>query len=263
MRKERPDGFTLLELMLAVVVMALVMSIVAAVISGVLGGSVSVAESLSADAAGGEIEDIIAGDLAFLTAPAKDGGVEIREEGGGISSLSFYSACGSRTAWSASGDVPVTIHHVTYEVKTMPSGAKTLFRGEEPLVATRDAYYDAPVVLADSISGFTVEATDGQEWYPKWPAGRGGPVPAMFRVRVEFAEPGGATRSLVIESAPAIEVAPKPEAERRASGGEEGATNPQGGANSSGTSGRRTVGPTGGGTQTPPDVPEPSEGDTE
>ena len=211
------SGFTLIELLLAAALLGVIMGVSVGMISGVLGGSMKVTDGISEDDTVGEIEDIIAGDLSFLVTPAKQGAFQMRKESDSNSSLSFYSACGAKTAW---GDVVVPIHKVTYQVKPMPGGRKGLFRGEEPLAQTREAYYDVPVLLAEGVRTFLVEGYATRGWVSQWPGEYGGPLPLLVRVQLELDMQGGRTRLVYVESAPSIETIVKPEAERRASGGE-------------------------------------------
>lgn len=212
------SGFTLLELLLSAALMAFVLAVAAGMISGVIGGSIRISERVNEDSAAGEIEDVIADDLAFMVAPKKEGVVELRKEGEGDSYFSFYSACGAKTAW---GTVPVTIHRVTYQVKPLPGGGKGLFRGEEPIANTKDAYYDAPLLVADRVRSFVVEGRAMNAWSPVWPAEKGGPMPALIRAELNLEGRDGQTRIILVEAVPAAELLVKPEAERRASGGGE------------------------------------------
>ena len=206
---------TLLEILLAVTLLAVMLAAAAGMISGVLGGVGTAGRSIEYDNMTGEIEDIIADDLAFLVEPTKEGSIAIKEDGPGSWTMSFYSACGPKAAW---GETPVTIHRVSYQVKPLVHGGKGLFRGEEPLVVTQEAYYDEPLLLAEGVSRFEVAAFDGKEWQGEWPVEGGGPLPVMFSVRLELTMSDGSARTVLVESAPGIETAVKPEESRRASG---------------------------------------------
>jgi prepilin-type N-terminal cleavage/methylation domain-containing protein len=210
------SAFTLVELLLSVVLLAVILAVTASVLSGVLTGVGIVGAGESLDNLVGAVDDLLSEDLAFLTAPAKNGNLTIRSDSSGTTSFTFYSACGARTAW---GDAPVLIHKITYQVKPTAYAKKGLFRGEEPLVKTSGAYYDAPVLLTDDVTSFTVEGFDGKEWHPGWPLESGADLPALLRIHIEIEPARGVKRTVTIESAPAIESHPKPEEERRASGG--------------------------------------------
>lgn len=215
MTRRRRAGFTLIELLLSAVLLGCVLAASAAMMASVVAGAAQVGEKLIDDNSSGEVEDIIAGDLAFLVAPVKERIVEIETQGEGDSALSFYSACGPKTAW---GDTPVTIHRVTYRVKALRGGRKGLFRGEEPIAKTKDAYYDVPVLVADNVKSFRVQGYHQGGWSGQWPGEKGGGMPQLVRVDLVLGLADGGERELLIESAPSIELIAKPEAERRASG---------------------------------------------
>jgi len=209
------SAFTLIELLLSVILLAVILAVAAGVLSGILAGIGTVGAGEGLDNLVGTVDDCISEDLAFISAPGKSGNLTIRSDSGGTTSFTFYSACGAKTAW---GDTPVLIHKITYQVKPTAYATKGLFRGEEPLVKTRDAYYDAPVLLSDDVTSFSVEASDGETWHPAWPLESGADLPALLRIHIVIAPAPGVKRTVTIESAPAIEAHAKPEAERRASG---------------------------------------------
>lgn len=208
-------AFTLLELLLAVILMGFLLAVVAGIVHGVLASAGGVSAAIGDDASAAEIEDVIAEDLAFVIVPKKDGALTVKDEGGGMSSLGFYSACGPKTAW---GDAVLTVHRVEYSVKPTLRGGRGLFRREQPLVKTSGAYYDSGVLLAGDVASFFVEAYDGAEWRTQWPPDKGGPLPAFLRVTIVIAPAGGSRRTIFVESAPAVESASRPEPERRSSG---------------------------------------------
>jgi prepilin-type N-terminal cleavage/methylation domain-containing protein len=212
-------GFTLLELLLAVTLLGLVFAVVAGIISSVLSGSTRVSESLSQDSVAGEVEDVIADDLAFMTSVTDKPPFSSSQDTSTFAKLAFYTSAGAKTAW-ADATMPIPpIHQVTYEVQPLPSGGRGLFRGEKPLVESPDVYYDAPLLLAGNVSLFKVEAYDGQKWQSEWPFEGGAPLPALIRISIDIDLPNGTKRQLYVESVPPIEYGGRPQEERRASGG--------------------------------------------
>jgi hypothetical protein len=220
-------GFTLLEVLLAATLTALIFAVVASIIAAVMGGTSRVSAAVSEDNSGGEVEDVIADDLAFLTAITDKPPFSMKVGSGNATSFSFYTSAGSKTAW---GMVATPIHIVTYEVKPMPSGGKGLYRGEKPLIETADAYYDAPLLLAENVTMFKAEAYDGQKWHNAWPDSGTSPLPALIRVYIDLQTVDGRTKQLYVESAPPVEYGSRPQEERRASGGSDTSVSaPQGG----------------------------------
>lgn len=216
-----PAGaFTLIEMLLAVTLLAVVFAVVSGAITAVLGGSTRVNEAMGQDSIAGEVEDVIADDLAFMTAPTEQQPFTVKQGSSRSPSLTFYTSAGSKTAW---GEVTTPIHTVTYEVQPMAGGGRGLFRGEKPLVESADVYYDAPLLLADNVTLFKVEAFDGQTWQDEWPVESGAKLPALIRVYIDIQLADGSTRQLYVESAPPIEYNMRPQQERRSSGGAEGA----------------------------------------
>lgn len=213
----RRSGFTLVEVVLVATLLALVFGLVATIIATILNGAGNVSEALTYDNEAGEIEELIASDLAFLAPVPNVTPVRFEPEGAGFATLVFYSAAGARTA---NGEPVTPVHRVTYSVHPLAGGGKGLFRGEEPLVESRDAYYDAPVLVAEGVTLFKVEASDGGEWRERWPGDGAGPLPALIRVFIDVPRPDGESRRLVIESAPMVEAVQKP-TDRSASGGED------------------------------------------
>jgi len=212
------QGFTLLEVLLAATLTALVFAVVASIISTVMQGTSRVSDGISADNYGGEVEDVIADDLAFLTAITDKPPFSMKVGSGSATSISFYTSAGSKTAW---GMVATPIHIVTYELKPMPSGGKGLYRGEKPLIETADAYYDSPLLLAENITMFKAEAYDGQKWHDAWPDSGTSPLPTLIRIYIDVQTADGGKKQLYVESTPPVEYGSRPQQERRASGGED------------------------------------------
>jgi len=196
-------GFTLVEVLAASVMLALVMGAVAAVVAGTLGGAARVERALDSDLALAEAEEVMADDLAFISALPGRVSFSLAEGPGGDSVLVFWSAAGAKAAW---GDVATPLHSVTYSVGSTGGGDRVLFRGERPLVKTDGAYYDDPLALIENVDYFSVEAFDGFEWHDEWPAGETGlTLPLLVRARAVLAEAGGSARSIYVETAPHVE----------------------------------------------------------
>lgn len=197
------EGFTLVEIVVASVILALVMASVAAIVAGTLLGARRVESALDADLAVAEAEDLIADDLAFMTVIPGRLSFSVGEASGGEAVLTFWSAAGAKAAW---GDLVTPIHSVSYRVARMPDGGMGLFRREEPLVESGGAYYDDALLVIGGVEGFTVEAFDGLEWHAKWPAGETAlTIPLLVRVEVALAGGAGPLSSIYVEAAPHVE----------------------------------------------------------
>ncbi len=215
----RPWGraaFTLIEILVAVVMLGAIMAAAAGLVGGVLVGTRRVEETIDADLALAEADEIIADDLAFIVAVPGTTPFTSRGRADGSSLVSFHTVAGAKAAW---GEVATPVHQVTYSVETLAGGGKGLFRAEEPLVVSKGAFYDEPLLLVAPVENLFVEAFDGAEWHDEWPETGAAGLPTLIRVTVTFPgeEEGG--RSIYVESAPAVEFIVKPQAERRASGG--------------------------------------------
>lgn len=226
--RSHAGGFTLIEMLLAVTLLAVVFAVVSGAITAVLAGSSRVTEAMGQDSVAGEVEDVIADDLAFMTAPTEQQPFTIKQGSSSSATMTFYTSAGSKTAW---GEVTTPIHTVTYEVQPIAGGGKGLFRGEKPIIESADVYYDAPLLLADNVTLFKVEAYDGQEWKDEWPVESGAKLPALISVYIDIQLADGSTRQLYVESAPPIEYNMRPQQERRSSGGAEGAGGDNGAKN--------------------------------
>ncbi|MCD6404495.1 MAG: prepilin-type N-terminal cleavage/methylation domain-containing protein [Planctomycetes bacterium] len=207
MNSRSQGGFTLLELILAVTIMALVMAVVAGVIAGVLVGAERVGEKADRDLVAGEIDDLIADDLAFIAVPSCAQAFTITGKANGNSFLTFYSAAGAKAAW---GELATPLHVVTYRVEPLERGGKGLFREEVPIVTSNDAYYDGALLVAGALGAFRVEAFDGSQWHSRWPDEGAAGLPALIRVTLTLEEPGEAARTIFVESAPSVEYVIRP-----------------------------------------------------
>ncbi len=211
-------GFTLLELILAVTIMALIMAVVAGVIAGVIVGSRRVGEKVDRDLLAGEIDDLIADDLAFIAVPCREQAFTITKKPDGNSFLTFYSAAGAKAAW---GKLATPMHVVTYSVEPLSRGGKGLFREEVPIIASDDAYYDGALLVAGAIGTFHVEAFDGSRWHSRWPDEGTAGLPVLIRVALALEEPGKAARTIFVECAPSVEYVVRPGAPSASSGSKE------------------------------------------
>jgi len=200
-RRLSTTGFTLLEVVCAVLVLAFLLAVTAGIVSGVLLGARRVEEKVSRELELAEAEDIIAEDLAFLAVPSGLPGSPFRLEGVGDARLTFFTAVGSRTAW---GEIATPLHRVTYATGPLRGGGTGLFRREVPVVETPGAVYDDAVLLVEGVSSFTVEVYDGREWLDSWIAGPSSGLPLLIRVTVAIKGDGGSQEAIYVESSPQI-----------------------------------------------------------
>jgi prepilin-type N-terminal cleavage/methylation domain-containing protein len=215
MNRYTQGAFTLIELVVSILILGLVMVVVAGILDGVVVRAARIERTVDADTFAGEVDDLIADDLAFIAAPPGAGPITITRESAGSPKMSFYSAAGATAAW---GEPATPLHLVTYSVEPMAQGGDGLFRGEEPMVTSDQAYYDEPLLVAGGVTDFHAEAFDGAEWHERWPDEGTGLLPVLVRVTFTLGTDGSA-RSVVVESAPAVECIIRPQAQRRASGG--------------------------------------------
>jgi len=210
-------AFTLLEVLVAVIMLGALMAAAAGLVGVVLVGSRRVDETIDADLAVAEADEIIADDLAFLAAIPGKPPIVLRERSDGASYVSFYSAAGAKAAW---GELAVPVHLVTYMVEPIAGGSgKGLFRLEEPLVEWKGSYYDSALLLVGPVESMTVEAYDGEAWHTVWPDAGASGMPVLIRLTVTFPGDEEGARHIYVETAPSVECVTKPQAERRASGG--------------------------------------------
>ncbi len=214
MTRRRECALTLLELVLALSVLALILAVVAGIFHTVVLGSIRVEAASDEDLLLGEVDDLLADDLAFLTILPDVPPVTLND-GDGDSYLAFYTSAGSKSAW---GDIATPVHLVTYRVGPLSSGGKGLFRHESPLVETDKAYYDDPVLVIGSVLSFTARATDGLDWFTNWSARGETGLPLLLSLTVEVSRPDGSTKTIFVESAPHVEFIIRPKAERASSG---------------------------------------------
>ncbi len=199
---KRRNGFTLVEVVVASVMLALVMGAVAAMVAGTLVAAARVSAVLDSDLAVAEAEDLIADDLVFMAAVPGETSFSLGSSGGN-SLLTFYSAAGAKAAW---GNVATPLHAVSYAVLSSPDGARGLFRREQPLVETAGAYYDGDLLLVEDVRSFSVRVFDGAEWHEEWPSGDAlRTLPVLVRLEVVFTDAGGSLRSIYVEAAPHVE----------------------------------------------------------
>lgn len=202
MSRRARKAFTLIEVVMAVTILALAMAISAGVVAGVLAGTQRIQAEIDFDSFAAEIDDLVADDLAFLAAGGRGVVFLITVKADGNSFLSFCSGAGAKAAW---GELVTPLHMVTYSVEPLSDGSKALFRGEEPIVASDDAYYDRPILVAANVMSFTVEAYDGAEWEDRWPGEGTGVVPVLIAVTLVIDDGTEAGRAVFVECAPPVE----------------------------------------------------------
>jgi hypothetical protein len=203
----------------AVTILAVIGASLAGFYSTMITGTRAAERMTELDAVAGEVDEIIAGDLAFLAAVDDASPVRISEKANGASTLVFHSAVGSRTAW---GEPATPLHRITYLVDRMPDGRLGLFRGEEPIVETPGAYYGPPLLVVGGVSSFVVEASNGSDDFAVWPAEGAEGIPVLITVTVVFSNENGG-RTVFIESCPPVDTLDRPKAVRWTDGAGDGA----------------------------------------
>lgn len=200
--RKRFRGFTLVELMVSAIVLAMVSTMVAAFVGGVLTGSRRVIRAVESDAWLGEIEELLADDLAFLVVDPDRSPIVIVKDGAGVRMLIFHTAAGAKAAW---GEVATPVHEVTYTIGAAAGGTQGLFRTERPPFESRGVHYDGGILVADGVVSFDVEVFDGEEWHDTWPVGDAEGLPALISLELVLVGDDGVVRTIFVESAPAVE----------------------------------------------------------
>lgn len=200
--RRRSGGFTLVEVVVSGIVLAMISTIVAGFVGGVLSGSRRVSRAVESDARLGEIEDLLADDLAFLVVDPDRRPLGIVKSGAGVRMLIFHTAAGAKAAW---GEVATPVHEVTYTIGAAADGTQGLFRSEVPPFESMRVHYDGGILVAGGVVSFEVEVFDGEEWYDTWPVGDAEGLPALISLELVLMGDDGIQRTVFVESAPAVE----------------------------------------------------------
>ena len=171
----RRAGFTLVELMLAILVLAIMMSLVYGVVTSTVQAAHRVEEITLGTEIGPSILTRVREDLEAAFLPGKDVdafvGFDRKGNGGDRDRLDFVSAVMGYGS-EREGEEPLFhgVNEVGYQLKDSardPSAA-ILYRREDPFVDAEPLKGGRLTELYDRVRHFSLEFWDGEAWRPEW-----------------------------------------------------------------------------------------------
>lgn len=189
----RQNGFTLIEIILAVALCALVMML----IYGVLASTIQAAERIDEMTHGSEIGPAVLAqireDLGAAFLPGKDEDFFVGQERSGRDKLDFISSSAVYAA-DGTGSEP-KIHPVSeigYQVKEGPSSEDglVLYRRVDPFIDAEPLRGGRLTALAEQVISFKVTYWSGSEWLTSWVSSKqDNALPSSIRVELKLRIP--------------------------------------------------------------------------
>jgi general secretion pathway protein J len=174
MRLRKSEGFTLVELMLAILILAIMMSIVYGVVVSTVTAARRVEEITAASELGPAILTQIRSDLESAFLP-KDGeffvGVKRPGAGSDRDRVDFISGT---LAYGSENDVEEprfhSINEVGYQVLTSPKdpGMGVLYRREDYFIDNEPLKGGHLIEMYDRVKSFSLRYYDGKDWRTDW-----------------------------------------------------------------------------------------------
>ncbi|HLY08560.1 MAG TPA: type II secretion system protein GspJ [Planctomycetota bacterium] len=174
MRARKREGFTLVELMLAILLLAIMMSIVYGVVVSTVGAARRVEEITAASELGPAILTRIRSDLESAFLP-KEGeffaGIKKPGSGADRDRVDFIS---SELAYGSKNDVEEpsfhSVNEVGYQVLDSPKefGMGVLYRREDFFIDSEPLKGGHLIEMYDRVKSFALRYYDGKDWRPDW-----------------------------------------------------------------------------------------------
>ncbi|HVR86024.1 MAG TPA: type II secretion system protein GspJ [Planctomycetota bacterium] len=174
MKPRRNPGFTLIEVMLAILLLAIMMSIVYGVVLSTVAAARRVEEITAASEVGPAILTRIRADLEAAFLP-KEGEffAGIKKPGSGMDRdrIDFIS---SELAYGSENDVEEprfhSVNEVGYQVLTSPKDPNfgVLYRREDFFIDAEPLKGGHLVEMYDRVKSFSLRYYDGKDWRPDW-----------------------------------------------------------------------------------------------
>lgn len=190
-----PAGFTLIELMLAILVLAIMMSLIYGVVTSTVQAAHRIEEITQGTEIGPAILTRLREDLEAALLPAKEGnffaGFDRKASTGDRDRLDFVAGVMS-FGGEREGDEPVfhSVNEVGYQLldgKSDPNSA-VLYRREDLFLDAEPLKGGRLVELYDRVRHFNLEFWDGETWRPEWNSQKEkGALPKAVRIELRIA----------------------------------------------------------------------------
>ncbi|MDF1553694.1 MAG: type II secretion system protein GspJ [Deferrisomatales bacterium] len=198
-----PNGFTLLEVLLALGMLALVISLIQGVYSGTTRSRQASRETAEETHAAAFVLHRLADELAMAYLdPARTAatGLLVNTDSDEVSSVAFTTRVPPVSGFSSGGDA-----EVAYFVESDGDGGQVLQRRESADLDGDLASGGETYLLIEGLARFTVECYDGERWLTGWDsAERADPprLPLSARITLAWRSPDGETERVYRTATP-------------------------------------------------------------
>lgn len=173
--KRRSGGFTLVELMLAVLILAIMMSIVYGVVVSTVSAARRIEEVTASSEVGPAILTRIRADLEAAMLPPKEGEFFLgTKQGGGGEGRDRLDFISSEVAYGSENDIEEPrfhcINEVGYQVQDSrkDTNAAVLYRREDFFIDADPLKGGHLIEMYDRVRSLSFRYYDGEDWKPEW-----------------------------------------------------------------------------------------------
>jgi prepilin-type N-terminal cleavage/methylation domain-containing protein len=192
-RDDRRNGFTLIEIVLAVALCAVVMMIIYGVVISTIQAAERVDELTHGSEIGPAILAQIREDIGAAFLPGDDQEYFVGQERGGRDRVDFVSSA-AVFAPETTGSEPAvhSVNELGYQVKEGPSAEDglVLYRRVDPFIDAEPLRGGRLTAIAEKVISFKVGYWSGAEWLPSWSASKHeNQLPSSIRVELKMRVP--------------------------------------------------------------------------
>jgi len=205
--KGRIEGFTLIEIILAVALVALVMGVIYGVVISTIQAAERVDELTHGSEIGPAILAQIREDVAAAFLPGIDQDYFVGQERSGRDRLDFVSSTAVFASETPMSEPAVhTVNEIGYQVREgpTPEDGLVLYRRVDPFIDAEPLRGGRLTALAEKVTSFKVAYWGGAEWLPSWVSSKqDNKLPPAIRIELKLkvpdrlAEEGASERTFV------------------------------------------------------------------
>jgi len=192
-RHSRVEGFTLIEIVLAVALCTLVMALVYGVVLSTIQAAERVDELTHGSEIGPAILAQIREDVGAAFMPGEDQDFFVGQERSGRDRLDFVSSAAVYASESPGAEPAIhSINEIGYQVKEGPSpeDGLVLYRRVDPFVDAEPLRGGRLTAIAEKVLSFKVAYWNGADWLTSWVSSKQErPLPSSIRIELKLLVP--------------------------------------------------------------------------
>jgi prepilin-type N-terminal cleavage/methylation domain-containing protein len=192
-RKARVEGFTLIEIILAVALCALIMTLIYGVLLSTIQASERVDELTHGSEIGPAILAQIREDAGAAFLPGTDMDYFVGQERSGRDRVDFVSSAAVYAAETPGAEPAIhSVNEIGYQVKDGPSpeDGLVLYRRVDPFVDAQPLQGGRLTAIAEKVTSFKVTYWTGAEWANTWASSKQeDSLPNSIRVELKMRVP--------------------------------------------------------------------------